>query len=130
MRSRTATLHSRRDVKDAARAKGFSKFTKNKSDEEKANDRGEWFASDMPGMLGKIEDAVKETSAAPGYAYGTSATYADVVIWSLLRDCPAADLEDTAKAAEQCALLNAIADKIEADPGVSKWLKERPESMF
>ena len=28
-----------RDVKDAARQKGFSKFTKNKTDEEKARDR-------------------------------------------------------------------------------------------
>ncbi|KAL7526122.1 hypothetical protein ACHAXR_002753 [Thalassiosira sp. AJA248-18] len=119
-----------RDVKDAARQKGFSKFTKNKTDEEKARDRLEWFEKDMPEMLGKIEEAVKETSASPGYAFGNSATYADVVIWALLRDCFAADLDDTAKAAEKCSALNSIADQIASNPGVSKWLSERPDSMF
>mmetsp|Transcript_39724 Transcript_39724/g.69840 ORF Transcript_39724/g.69840 Transcript_39724/m.69840 type:complete len:171 (-) Transcript_39724:117-629(-) len=119
-----------RDVKDAARQKGFSKFTKNKTDDEKARDRAEWFEKDLPVMLGKIEEAMKETSVKPTYAFGTSATYADVAIWALLRDCFAADLEDTIKAAEKCDALNAIADQIASNPGVSKWLSERPESMF
>mmetsp|Transcript_54017 Transcript_54017/g.114731 ORF Transcript_54017/g.114731 Transcript_54017/m.114731 type:complete len:250 (-) Transcript_54017:214-963(-) len=119
-----------RDVKDAARQKGFSKFTKNKTDEEKARDRAEWFENDMPEMLDKIEEAVKETSVNPNYAFGTSATYADVAIWALLRDCFEADLEDTTKAAEKCQTLNAIADHIASNDGVSKWLSERPESMF
>jgi len=119
-----------RDVKDAARTKGFSKFTKNKTEEEKARDRAEWFEKDMPEMLGKIEDAVKETSVKPSYAFGTSPSYADVAIWALLRDCMATDLEDTTKAAEKCETLNAIADQIASNPGVSKWLSERPESMF
>jgi glutathione S-transferase len=119
-----------RDVKDAARTKGFSRFTKGKSDEEKAAARKEWFETDMPEMLKKIEEAVKETSGASGYSFGKETSYADVAIWSLLRDCPAGDLDDTQKASEQCALLNSIADQIASNEGVAKWLKERPESMF
>mmetsp|Transcript_4107 Transcript_4107/g.11656 ORF Transcript_4107/g.11656 Transcript_4107/m.11656 type:complete len:249 (-) Transcript_4107:725-1471(-) len=118
-----------RDVKDAAMRKGFSRFAKGKTDEEKAELRKEWFESDMPTMLGKIEDVVTETGS-PGYAYGESTSYADVVIWALLRDCMAADLEDTAKAAEKCTALNAIADQLAANVGVAKYLKERPESMW
>lgn len=117
-------------MKDAARQKGFSKFTKNKTEDEKARDRAEWFEKDMPEMLGKIDEAVKETSVNPKYAFGTSTSYADVVIWALIRDCFSADVGDTAKAAEKCLALKAIADQIESNPGVSKWLKERPESMF
>lgn len=119
-----------RDVKDGARYKGFSKFTKNKTDEEKAKDRKEWFEVDMPEMLRKIEDAVSESSASPGFAYGNKPSYADVAIFALLRDCFAADLEETTKAAEKCTLLNSIADQIASNPGVATYLKERPESMF
>jgi glutathione S-transferase len=118
-----------RDVKDAAMRKGFSRFAKGKTDEEKAQLRKEWFETDMPQMLGKIEDVVKETGSA-GYAYGENTSYADVVIWALLRDCVAADLDDTAKAAKQCSALNAIADNVAANDGVGKYLKERPESMW
>lgn len=119
-----------RDVKDAARAKGFSRFTKNKTEEEKAAARKEWFERDFPEMLMKIEDAVKETSDGNGYAFGSETTYADIVIWSLLRDCPAADLDDTRKASEECTLLNSIANRIISNVGVATWLSERPESMF
>lgn len=119
-----------RDVKDAAARKGFSKFTKNKSDEEKAKDRAEWFEKDMSEMLGKIEEAVSETSEKPGYSFGSELSYGDVAIWALLRDCFKADLEDTKKAAEKCCVLNAIADQVASNSGVSKWLDERPASMF
>ena len=119
-----------RDVKDAARIKGFSRFTKNKSDEEKALARKEWFETDMPEMLKKIEEAVKETSGKSGFAFGSETTYADVVIWALLRDCPAGDFDDTKKASETCTLLNSIADQIASNEGVAKWVKERPKSMF
>jgi glutathione S-transferase len=118
-----------RDVKDAARQKGFSMFTRNKTDEEKAEARKEWFETDMPEMLGKIEQAVKETGSS-GYAFGATMSYADVTIWALLRDCLAADSEDTAKASASCSALNAISENVAADPGVAKWLSERPESMF
>jgi len=81
-------------------------------------------------MLRKIDEAIQETSASTGYSFGNTPTYADVVIWALLRDCFAADLEDTTKAAEKCSSLNAVADQIASNPGVSKWLKERPESSW
>lgn len=119
-----------RDVKDAARAKGFSKFTKNKTDDEKAKDRKEWFEQDMPAMLAKIEEAVEETSASSGYSFGTQTSYADVVIWALLRDCFAADLEDTKKASEKFIALNGICDQVASNPGVAKWISERPESSW
>ena len=119
-----------RDVKDAAARKGYSKFAKGKTDEEKAVARSEWFGADMPDMLGKIEESLKGTSGAPGYSFGDAPTYADVTIWALLRDCAAADLDDTTRAAEKCIALNAIADQIASNPGVSRWLSERPESMF
>lgn len=119
-----------RDVKDAARYKGFSKFTRNKSDEEKAEARKEWFENDMPTMLMKIEEAVKETSEADDYSFGATTTYADVAIWALLRDCFPADLEDTTIAAEKCVVLNAIADQIESNAGVAKYLSERPDSSW
>ncbi|KAL3795219.1 hypothetical protein HJC23_008304 [Cyclotella cryptica] len=119
-----------RDVKDAARTKGFSRFTRNKPDEEKAVARKEWFEKDMPEMLLKIEDAVKDTSGGSGFAFGSSTSYADVAIWSLLRDCPAGDLDDTKRASEKCVLLNSIAEQVASYPGVAKWLSERPESMF
>eukprot|EP00986_Skeletonema_menzelii_P004728 scaffold1647_cov148-Skeletonema_menzelii.AAC.13 len=119
-----------RDVKDAARQKGFSKFTRNKSDEEKAEARKEWFENDMPTMLMKIEEAVKETSEADGYSFGATTTYGDVAIWALLRDCFPADLDDTTKAAEKCVVLNAIADQIQSNAGVAKYLSERPDSLW
>jgi glutathione S-transferase len=118
-----------RDVKDAAMRKGFSMFTRNKTDEEKAAARKEWFEADMPEMLLKIEQAVKETGSL-GYAFGSTLSYADVIIWALLRDCSAADLEDTVKASASCSALNAISENVAANPGVAKWLSERPESMF
>ncbi|KAL3791058.1 hypothetical protein ACHAW5_002835 [Stephanodiscus triporus] len=119
-----------RDVKDAAVRKGFSRFTKNKTEEEKNELRREWFETDMPNMLGKIEESLSETSKSPGYSFGDAPTYGDVAIWALLRDCAAADLDDTAKASEKCIALNAVADQIASNPGVSRWLSERPESMF
>lgn len=118
-----------RDVKDAARLKGFSKFTKNKTDEEKARDRKEWFEVDMPKFLLSIEDAISETSTSPGFSFGSAPTYGDVAIWALLRDCFPDDIEDTAKAAEHCKALNAIADQIASNPSVSKWLNKRPKTI-
>lgn len=118
------------DVKDAARQKGFSKFTRNKTDEEKAEAKKEWFENDMPTMLMKIEEAVKQTSEADGCSFGATTTYADVAIWALIRDCFPADLEDTTKAAEKCVVLNAIADQIQSHPGVAKYLSSRPDSSW
>ena len=119
-----------RDVKDAAMRKGFSAFTRDKTDEQKAAARMEWFQTDMPLMLTKLEKAVQLTSGGDGYAAGEKNSYADVSIFSLIRDCGQADQEDTLKAAEQCSLLLAIADRIANHVNVAKWVNERPASMF
>lgn len=124
-----------RDVRDAARAKGFSAFNKQKSEEEKASARKEWFETDMPEMLRKIDEAVRETGMESEdgsyfYAFGSSTSYADVAIWAMLRDCLEGDREDTKKASEGCAVLNKIADGVESLEGVKKWLEERPVTMF
>ncbi|KAL7545298.1 hypothetical protein ACHAWF_008649, partial [Thalassiosira exigua] len=43
------------DVKDATRQKGFSKFTRNKTNGEEAYDRKECFEEDLPENLGKLK---------------------------------------------------------------------------
>mmetsp|Transcript_7652 Transcript_7652/g.10986 ORF Transcript_7652/g.10986 Transcript_7652/m.10986 type:complete len:248 (+) Transcript_7652:80-823(+) len=118
-----------RDVKDAQMRKGFSMFTKDKTDEEKATLRKEWFETDMPTMLEKINNVVKSTGTA-GFAVGTKPSLADVSIFSLLHDCLSTDKDDVTEAAKNCDALNAIADAVSANPGVAKWLEERPETMF
>jgi len=120
-----------RDVKDAQMKKGFSAFNREKNEEEKAKARKEWFEIDMPTMLDKIEKSIKMTSAKEGYAVGDKNSYADVAIFSLLRDCTMqSDQDETLKAAGGCKLLMAIADRIASDENVSKWIQTRPSSMF
>mmetsp|Transcript_45233 Transcript_45233/g.74575 ORF Transcript_45233/g.74575 Transcript_45233/m.74575 type:complete len:151 (+) Transcript_45233:1-453(+) len=120
-----------RDVKDMAQRKGFSAFAKNKSDEEKANARKEWFEQDLPLMLQKIESAVRMTSKESGYTVGSSTSYADVCIFSLLRDCTMQmDQEETLEAAKGCQLLMSIADRISKEDGVARWIEQRPVGWF
>eukprot|EP00587_Corethron_hystrix_P007288 CAMPEP_0113309342 /NCGR_PEP_ID=MMETSP0010_2-20120614/7429_1 /TAXON_ID=216773 ORGANISM="Corethron hystrix, Strain 308" /NCGR_SAMPLE_ID=MMETSP0010_2 /ASSEMBLY_ACC=CAM_ASM_000155 /LENGTH=249 /DNA_ID=CAMNT_0000164585 /DNA_START=38 /DNA_END=787 /DNA_ORIENTATION=- /assembly_acc=CAM_ASM_000155 len=120
-----------RDVKDAAMRKGFSMFTKDKTDEEKAAARKEWFEDEMPAMLKKIEKAVELSSGEKGYAVGMATSYADIALFSLLKDCTLqSDQKDTLKAAEECVSLLAISDRIANDEGVSKWINERPVTNF
>lgn len=117
-----------RDIKDTQMKKGFSAFSRDKTEEEKAEARKGWFENDMPTMLEKLEKAVKLTSQKDSYAVGDKNSYADVVIFSLLKDCY--DKEDTEEAAKDCSMLLAIAERIAKDSNVSKWVKERPKSMF
>lgn len=119
-----------RDVKDAMFRKGFSVFARDKTEEEKAALRKEWFDKDLPTMLEKVEDAVKITSKAKGCAVGNKLSYADVVIFCLLKDCAPNDAEDTKKAAANCEMLNSISESIASNGKVSKWLSDRPETMF
>jgi glutathione S-transferase len=44
-----------RDVKDAQARKGFSAFARDKSEEEKAQAKVEWYETEMPAWLQKIE---------------------------------------------------------------------------
>lgn len=120
-----------RDIKDAQMKAGFSFFNRDKSDEEKAEARNQWFGTDMPLMLEKLQKSVEITSGEEGYAVGSKNSYADVVIFSLLKDCTMeADQDDTLKAAEKCKVLLDIAARIKEDSNVAKWVEERPKSMF
>lgn len=116
------------DVQTAQRNKGFSFFNREKSEEEKAAARKEWFETDMPTILGKIENSIVLTSEEIGYAVGNSNSYADVTIFSLLKDC--SDSEDAMKAAEKCDNLLAIANRIASDEKVIKWIENRPKTNF
>lgn len=119
-----------RDVRDAAARKGFSAFARGKTDEEKRVAREEWFTVDFPAMLGKINDAVQETSKTKGFAVGSSLTLADVAIWSMLSECQDSDKEDTAKASVNCDALNAVVSSVSSHAKVVEWLEKRPKSMF
>lgn len=120
-----------RDIKDAQMRKGFSAFNRAKSDEEKASARKEWFETDMPTMLSKLEKSVEITSLKKGYAVGAKTSYADIVIFSMLRDCiMQSDQDETLEAAKGCPTLLEIADRIANDAHVSKWIDERPTTMF
>ena len=120
-----------RDVKDAQVKKGFSFFTRDKTDEEKAEAKKEWFETDMPAMLEKIEKAVQATSKDKAYAVGEKNSYADVAIFSLIYDCTIqSEKDDALQAAQGCETLLAIADRVAKESNVSKWLEARPESMF
>jgi len=90
----------------------------------------EWFHKDLPTMLQKLEDAVKITSNSKCCAVGNNITYADVVIFSLLKDCAPNDVQDTLKAAANCEILNSISHNIANNPKVSNWLSHRPKTMF
>lgn len=119
-----------RDVKDAQMRKRFSMFVKDRTEEEKAKDRTEWFETDMPAMLAKIEASVRLTSRAEGCAFGSSLSYADVCIYQMLRETFPAYAEDTLAAAKDCPLLLEICESVATNPGVQKWIESRPDSPF
>mmetsp|Transcript_48740 Transcript_48740/g.58993 ORF Transcript_48740/g.58993 Transcript_48740/m.58993 type:complete len:221 (+) Transcript_48740:75-737(+) len=118
-----------RDVFEKQYNKGFGFFGPG-TDEEKAALKKEWFDTELPMWLGKLEDSVAAISTTKGFAVGSALTYADIAIFCLLKDGMADEKEITAKAAEACPNLNAIADGVAANPKVVKWLSERPETPF
>merc|ERR550539_548957 len=102
-------------------------FNRVKSDEEKATARKEWFDVDLPTLLEKIEKSIEVTSSESGYAVGNKCSYADIAIYSLLKDCTMqSEAEDTIKAAEKCEKLLAIANRIAGDEKVAAWVNSRP----
>lgn len=119
------------DVKLAQMRKGFSMFNREKTDEEKAKLKEEWFQADLPSWFEKIEKALALTSGAKGYAVGKKLSYADIVIFALIRDCTIqADQDATLQAAEGCELLMSIADRVATNVKIAKWLETRPVTSF
>lgn len=116
-----------RDVKDAQRSKGFSMFTRDKSEEEKATAKAEWFEVDLPSWLQRIEQSIESLES---IICGETPTYAAVCIWALLREGPAEELGLTAKAASGCPTLNKVADAVANHPKVAAWVANRPVTAF
>lgn len=119
-----------RDVEDAQAKKRFSMFVKDRTDDEKKQAEKEWFETDMPALLTKIEASLKEGGAAKGRAVGSSISYADVSIFSLLKDCYPPYKEATRKATKECPLLLEICESVASNPKVSKWIEQRPFTTF
>jgi glutathione S-transferase len=116
-----------RDVKDAQGRKGFGMFNRDKTDEEKAALKAEWFETDLPSWLQRIEACVVPVEA---IVCGETPSYAAVCIWALLRDGGAENQELVAKAAAGCDRINAIADAVADDPNVAAWVAKRPVTMM
>ena len=116
-----------RDVKDAQGRKGFGMFSRDKSDEEKAEAKAEWYDTDMPSWLQRIEACVEPVKS---IVCGDVPSYAAVCIWQLLREGTDEDLALVAKAAEGCDALNSIADAVATHPRVADWVSKRPVTMM
>eukprot|EP00316_Scyphosphaera_apsteinii_P009321 CAMPEP_0119315176 /NCGR_PEP_ID=MMETSP1333-20130426/34705_1 /TAXON_ID=418940 /ORGANISM="Scyphosphaera apsteinii, Strain RCC1455" /LENGTH=239 /DNA_ID=CAMNT_0007320445 /DNA_START=104 /DNA_END=823 /DNA_ORIENTATION=+ len=116
-----------RDVKDAQARKGFSMFNRDKSDEEKASLKTDWYNNDMPNWLQRIERCVERVES---IVCGETPSYAAVCIWSLLREGSDEDLTLVAKAAKGCTKLNIIADAVAAHPAVTGWVASRPVTIM
>jgi len=119
-----------RDVKDAQMRKRFSMFVKDGSEEEKKKDEKEWFDVDMPAMLAKIEACIKQGSSTNGYAIGSSISYADICIYSLLKEPFPIFKEATIQAAQDCPLLMGICENVSSHSKISAWIENRPASNF
>merc|ERR1719201_2937914 len=102
-----------RDVRDAQARKGFSMFSRDKSDEEKAALKDEWYATDLPSWLQRMEACVAPIRQV---VCGDTPSYAAVCIWALLREGKEEDVALISAAAESCAALNEIADAVAEHP--------------
>jgi prostaglandin-H2 D-isomerase / glutathione transferase len=119
------------DVRLAQMRKGFSMFNKDKTSLEKETLRTEWFNTDLPAMLAKIEQSVEQTSQSKGFAVGSQTSYADIAIFALLKDCTIqAEQPLVDKAAEKCELLLSIANRIAQHESIAKWIESRPITNF
>ena len=120
-----------RDVRDAQARKGFSRMARGKTDEEKAALSSEWYGTDLPSFLAKIEACVVDMAGkGAAHVVGGGVSYADVCIWSLLREGSEEDLALVAEAAAGCATLRCVADGVAALPTVAKWVEARPVTSF
>jgi len=117
-----------RDVQNAQREKGFSKFSQ-KSDEDRAAARKEWYGIDLPSWLERLEKAVDGS----GFAVEAAGrSYADFAVWALLRDTvrEGDDAADVAKALVDAPHVRSIVDAVEEEAAVRAWVAERPKTRF
>jgi len=116
-----------RDIKDAQGRKGFGMFNRDKTDEEKAAAKEEWYSTDLPSWLTRVESCVAPIES---IVCGETPSYAAVCIWALLREGSEEDVALTATAAEGCPTLNAIAETVAKHPAVASWVASRPVTMM
>ena len=120
-----------RDVKDAQRTKGFGMFSRDKTDSEKAVLKEEWYSTDLPGWLQRIEVCVAAIAGSgASHAVGGATSYADVCIWALLREGSEEEVTLVASAVANCPTLSCIADTVAAHPAVAEWVESRPKTSF
>lgn len=110
-----------RDISDTFNRKGLFFM---KDQEKKAELTKEWYDKELPEFLGKLEKALPGSS---GFAVGSKMSYADVVIFKLLKDTYQ---DDVASAYSDCPKLKAIVDAVGKEAGLQKWIEERPKTMF
>ena len=125
---RFAVAEHVRDVQNAQREKGFSKFSQ-KSDEDRAAARKEWYGIDLPSWLERLEKAVDGS----GFAVEAAGrSYADFAVWALLRDTvrEGDDAADVAKALVDAPHVRSIVDAVEEEAAVRAWVAERPKTRF
>ena len=117
-----------RDIKEAQGKKGFSMFNRDKSEEEKAKAKAEWYEVDMPAWLQRLETCVKPIESI--VLCGETPSYAAVCIWALLREGSEEDVALVTKAAMGCDRLNTIADAVATHALVAAWVERRPVTMM
>ena len=79
----------------------------------------------MPAFLGKLE----AVTGPGGCAVGNKISYADVVLYVTLTQT----FKDEAKAKAayaECPNITAVVESVGNQPGMKKWLDDRPESLF
>lgn len=117
-----------RDVEAARLMKGFGPFARG-TDAEKADARDDWYSTDLPAWLFKIERVV----AAGGFSVAAAGrSYADFALWALLRDSTRSgdDAELLPAALEAVPKIRAVVESVEAEPRVAAWVQRRPTTRF
>lgn len=95
-----------------------------KDAEKKAELSKEWFDTELPALLKKLEAALPGAS---GFSVGEKMSYADAVIFKLLKDTYD---RDVAEVYADCPKLQSIVATVAKHEGLQKWLEERPKTMF
>jgi len=110
-----------RDINDAYQRKGVFFM---KDEEQKAELQKKWYEEELPDWLSKLEKALPGSG---GFAVGSKASLADVVIFKLLKDTYP---DDVSAAYDACPKIKAIVEGIEKNEGIKKWLEERPKTFI
>jgi len=112
-----------RDINTAYQQKGTFFM---KDQEKKKEIESKWLGEELPVMLGKLE---KSLPGADGFSVGSKLSYADVLIFRLLKDTyPSANAAETYAA--DCPRLQAIAATVEGNSALKQHVENRPQTMF